>query len=111
MAMRALAAGTIPVYSGDAEPVSDVMRPSVMVDELTPGALDFSAAPLLDPVDPVDPVAPAALVALLPAAPVVAELWELLCELPQAAAATTTPVMSAAIRHLAAIDTNLPVNG
>jgi hypothetical protein len=73
-----------------------------MVDELTPGAL-FVNVPPVEPVEPVEPVDPAALVALPPAAAVVGVLWELLLELPQAAAATTTPVMSAATRHLVAM--------
>src|SRR5271168_2528633 len=76
MAIRALAAGTIPVYSGEAGPVSDVISPRVMVLEVTPGALAVRA----EVVAPV--VAPGEVVPL--GAVVAVELAPLL-ELPHAA--------------------------
>jgi hypothetical protein len=58
MAIRALAAGTIPVYSGEAEPVSDVTSPKVMVFDVTPGALAVKPE-VVAPVEAPGEAAPA----------------------------------------------------
>ena len=43
--MRASAAGMMPVYSDDADPVTEVIRPSLIVLELIPGALAVRLCP------------------------------------------------------------------
>ena len=45
--MRASAEGMMPVYSDDADPVTEVIKPSLMVVGLIPGALAVRACPPL----------------------------------------------------------------